>query len=172
MFQKINDKINLSFEVTIPKGKNEIITVLRQQARRQTIFISLPGQIDEEIKFLDSGIEIFRKSGAFLPFRPFGKITMTFTELTPSSTRLRCNVMPGNNSIPILFTIQTTVLIFWSVGWVLLGWRLEPMTRYLTPVGVIIILSLITLLKYRSARQGLIDYAKTVIKLIRGSTSR
>src|SRR5688572_1390189 len=112
MLQKIRDKINFTYESDIPMGKHEIISRLRQKALRENPFsIFLPGQIDfKEITFLDNRIEILRKPGIFSAFRPFGKITMTLTEVRPNFTKLRCAVMPGNNSIEAMFMIHTIIL--------------------------------------------------------------
>jgi hypothetical protein len=168
MFQKINDKINASFETDIPIGQEEIVARLKQKAVGEGIFsFLLSGQIDiRDIKFFDNRVEILRNPGAFSAFRPFGKITMMFNSGDQNSTKVRCVVMPGNNLFPLLFIIQAIILLFWSMGWVILGWRLDLSTRYLTPIAVMVISSAILFLKMKRDRRSLIDYSKMVIKVM------
>ena len=169
MFKEINDKINFSFELEFPCRKEQIIFLLKHKAAEQNpLLFFLPGRIDfNEIRFLDDRIEINRRPGTFTAFRPTGRIVMTLTELNKDSTRLRCEVMPGNNTIPVMKFIQVGVLVLWAIGWMLLGWRLDPLPRYLIPICVLILVFTIQFLKYRGDRQALIDYSKLVIKVIK-----
>jgi hypothetical protein len=169
MFKRINDKINLSFETEVTKRTDDILTSLKEKARGPKWYAFLvPGQIDyKEFKFSDNEIEIRRMPHTFWPFRAFGKIKFTFSETGPTKTKVKCEVMTGNNLVPILMTIQTLVLLLWSIGWIVFGWRLDSLTRFGTPIGVLIVFNGISVLKIMSDRRSLIDYSDTISKLIK-----
>ena len=169
MFKKINDKINLSFETEVTKGTEDIMTSLKERAKGHKWYSFLvPGQIDfKEFKFLDNEIEIRRMPNTFWPFRAFGKIKLTFFESSPTKTKVKCEVMTGNNLVPLLLTIQTVIILMWSAFWVLLGWRLNLLTRFGVPIGVLIVFNGISVIKIMSDRRSLIDYSDTIMKLIK-----
>lgn len=169
MFKRINDKINLSFETEVTKGTDDIMTSIKEKAKGHKWYSFLvPGQIDyKEFKFLDKEIEIRRMPNTFGPFRAFGKIKLTFSETSPTKTKVKCEVMTGNNSVPFLMTIQTVILLLWSAGWIIFGWRLDSLTRFGTPIGVLILFNGISVLKIMSDRRSLIDYSDRIIKLIK-----
>lgn len=169
MFKKINDRINLSFETEVTKRTDDIITSLKEKAKGHKWYSFLiPGQIDyKEFRFSDNEIEIRRMPNTFWPFRAFGKIKLTFSETSPTKTKVKCEVMTGNNSVPFLMTIQTIILLLWSTAWVLFGWRLDSLTRFGTPIVVLIVLNGISVFKIMSDRRSLIDYSDTIIKLIK-----
>lgn len=169
MFKKINEKINLSFETEVTKGTEDIMTSLREKAKGHKWYSFLiPGQVDyKEFKFLDKEIEIRRMPNTFWPFRAFGKIKLTFNETSPKRTKVKCEVMTGNNLVPFLMTIQTLILLLWSAAWVLFGWRLDVLTRFGVPLGVLIIFNGISVIKILSDRRSLIDYSDTIMKLIK-----
>lgn len=169
MFKKINDKINLSFETEVTKGTEDIMTLLKEKAKGHKWYSFLvPGQVDyKEFKFLDKEIEIRRMPSTFWPFRAFGKIKLTFTEANLKKTKVKCEVMTGNNLVPLLLTIQTVVILLWSVLWVIFGWRLNPLTRFGVPIVALIVFNGISLVKIMSDRRSLINYCDTIMKLIR-----
>lgn len=169
MFKRINDKINLSYETEVTKGTDDIMTSLKEKAKGHKWYSFLiPGQIDyKEFKFLDNEIEIRRTPNTFWPFRAFGKIKLTFLEASPTKTKVKCEVMTGNNLVPLLLTIQTVILLGWSTLWVLFGWRLDALTRFGIPVAVLIVFNGISVFKILSDRRSLIDYSDTIIKVIK-----
>ncbi len=169
MFKRINDKINLSFETEVTRRTDDIITSLKEKAKGHKWYsFIVPGQIDyKEFKFSNNEIEIRRMPNTFWPFRAFGKIKLTFSETSPTKTRVKCEVMTGNNLVPFLMTIQTLVILLWSTGWVIFGSRLDSLTRFGTPIGVLIVFNGISVIKFMSDRRSLIDYSDTIIKLIK-----
>jgi hypothetical protein len=169
MFKRINSKINLSFETEVTKGTDDIICSLREKAKRHKWYSFLiPGDVDyKEFKFSNREIEIRRMPNTFWPFRAFGKIKLTFIETSPTKTKVKCEVMTGNNLVPLLMTIQTVILLLWSAGWVVFGWRLDGLTRFGTPIAVLVVFNGISVYKIMSDRRSLIDYSDTIIKLIK-----
>jgi hypothetical protein len=169
MFKNITDKINFSFETDVTKGTHDIMTSIKEKAQGHKWYSFLtPGQIDyKEFKFFDNEIEIRRTPSTFWPFRALGKIKLTFCEINPTETKVKCEVKTWNNSALVLMTIQTGVILLWSIFWVLLGWRLDLLTRFGTPVGVLILFNGISVIKIMTDRRSLIDYSHTLIKLIK-----
>lgn len=169
MFQKINDKINLSFDTEVTKGTDDIMTSLKEKAKGHKWFSFLiPGQIDyKEFKFLDNEIEIRRMPNTFWPFRAFGKIKFTFEQTSPTKTKIKCEVMVGNNLVPLLLTIQTVILLLWSTLWIVLTRHADFLQRFGPPIAVLTVFNGISLLKIRIDRQSLIDYSDTIVKLIK-----
>ena len=128
----------------------------------------MPRQIDyREFTFWDNKIEIRRMPNTFWPFRAFGKINLTFIEASPTKTKVKCEVITGNNLVPYFMTIQTLVVLLWSTAWALLGWRLDSLTRFGTPIGVLIVCTGISVFKIMSDRRSLIDYSDTIIRSIK-----
>lgn len=169
MFKQINDKINVSFETEVAKSAEAIISALKLKAeRRQRSTFVLPRQIDyKEFRFTDNEIEIRSVPNIFSAFRAFGKIKLTSREISPARTRVICEVMTGNNSVPFLLAIQTLMLIGWSIFWVIFGWRLDPITRFGVPLLVIVVSNGVSVFKTIRDRRSLIDYSDQIMRQIK-----
>ncbi len=169
MFKRINDKINVSFTSDVPKSADDIMNLLKDKAKDYKWYsFFMTEQIDyKEFKFHNNEIEISRMPGTLWPCRAFGKIKLTLLEQSPTETKVKCEVMTGNNAVPILLTLQTAVLLLWSAGWIAFGKNLDLPTKFGIPILALTIFNGILILKVCSDRRSLIDYSKTIIKLIK-----
>lgn len=169
MFKGINNRINLTFETDVNKGADQIMTLIEEKKKEHTCYsIFAHGHIDfKEFKINDKVIEVLRKPYTFWPFRPFGKIKFTLHQTSSTRTKIKYEVMTGNNLVPLFITIQVIGVVLWSTGWILTTKHLDGLTRYSTPLVIFIVFNGISYFKFISDKKKLVNYSVAILNMIR-----
>ena len=170
MFQRINDKINTSYETEIPKRTEDILNLIEGKVKNYKWYNSLTeGLIDfNEFKIIGNCIEILRTPKIYWPFRSYGKIRLNLIKTEKlDSTKIKCEILPGDNSLPYILIFEIIAFILWTMLFLLIGQRLDWTTKIIISIIVFSVPTAILYFNYRIAKYALSDYSKTVIKLIR-----
>jgi hypothetical protein len=169
MFQRINNKINTSYETEVSKRTEDILSLIQEKVKNYKWYSSLTeGHIDfNEFKIIGDRIEILRTPKVYWPFRSYGKIKLNLiaTE-NKDSTKIKCEILPGDNLLPYFSIFSIIASILWTTLFLYMGWRLDWAIKIITSIIVFIIPTGIIYFNYRIAKSALTYYSKLVIKLI------
>ena len=170
MFQKLNDRINSSYETEVSKPTDYILTLINEKIKNYKWYSSLTeGHVDfNEFEIIGDKIEILRTPKIYWPFRSYGKIKLNLIRTEKEDlTKIKCEILPGDNSIPYILGLEIIAFILWTALFFYMGQRLDWPTKIIVSIIVFGVPTAIVYFNYRIAKYALTDYSKTVIKLIR-----
>jgi hypothetical protein len=167
MFQTINKWLNTSYDTLVKKNPADVLKIFIDKKKGCASTFLFPELVDfREVTITDNTIEILRTPGTFTPFRSHGKIKFHLLQIDKKSwTKVKCEILPGNNAMPYILTYQLSTTGALAIGWLLLG--RDTATKVVGALMVLILPVIISYVQYRKARTELTDYSRALIKLIR-----